>query len=113
MSKSGIVNVRMVITEEKMLSNIDKVQKLINPKSKKQIIQLDDDTYFKDLIESGKMDINSDGIISFKNSICKYTQTVILTVCVYFSLISNPLTLSHRSTNLNAKNMQICCLFEI
>ena len=52
MSKSGIVNVRMVITEEKMLSNIDKVQKLINPKSKKQIIQLDDDTYFKDLIES-------------------------------------------------------------
>ena len=52
MSKSGIVNVRMVITEEKMLSNIDKVQKLINPKSKKQIVQLDDDTYFKDLIES-------------------------------------------------------------
>lgn len=68
---------------------------------------------FKDLIESGKMDINSDGIISFKNSICKYTQTVILTVCVYFSLISNPLTLSRRSTNLNEKNMQICCLFEI
>ena len=29
--KSGIVNVRMVITEEKILSNIDKVQKLINP----------------------------------------------------------------------------------
>ena len=54
MSRSGIVNVRMVITEEKMLSNIDKVQKLINPKSKKQIIQLVDDTYFKDLIESIK-----------------------------------------------------------
>lgn len=54
MSKYGIVNVRMVITEEKMLSNIDKVQKLINPKSKKQIIQLEDDTYFKDLIESIK-----------------------------------------------------------
>ena len=54
MSRSGIVNVRMVITEEKILSNIDKVQKLINPKSKKQIIQLDDDTYFKDLIESIK-----------------------------------------------------------
>ncbi len=52
--KSGIVNVRMVITEEKILSNIDKVQKLINPKSKKQIVQLDDDTYFKDLIESIK-----------------------------------------------------------
>ena len=52
MSKSGIVNVRMVITEEKILSNIDKVQKLINPKSKKQIIELDDDAYFKDLIES-------------------------------------------------------------
>ncbi len=68
---------------------------------------------FKDLIESGKMDINSDGIISFKNSICKYTQTVILTVCVYFSLISNPLTLSRHSTYLNEKNMQICCLFEI
>ena len=27
MSKSGIVNVRMVITEEKILSNIDKIQK--------------------------------------------------------------------------------------
>ena len=52
--KSGIVNVRMVITEEKILSNIDKVQKLINPKSKKQIIQLEDDTYFKDLVESIK-----------------------------------------------------------
>ena len=54
MSKSGIVNVRMVITEEKILSNIDKVQKLINPNSKKQIIQLEEDAYFKDLIESVK-----------------------------------------------------------
>ena len=54
MSRSGIVNVRMVITEEKILSNIEKVQKLINPKSKKQIVQLEDDTYFKDLIESIK-----------------------------------------------------------
>lgn len=54
MSRSGIVNVRMVITEEKILSNIEKVQKLINPKSKKQIVQLDDDTYFKDLVESIK-----------------------------------------------------------
>ncbi len=54
MSKSGIVNVRMVITEEKILSNIDKIQKLINPKSKKQIVQLEDDMYFKDLIESIK-----------------------------------------------------------
>lgn len=53
-NKSGIVNVRMVITEEKILSNIDKVQKMINPKSKKQIVQLEDDTYFKDLIESIK-----------------------------------------------------------
>ncbi len=53
--KTGIVNIRMVITEEKILSNIDKVQKLINPNSKKQIVQLDDDAYFKDLIESIKM----------------------------------------------------------
>ena len=52
--KSGIVNVRMVITEEKILSNIDKVQKMINPNSKKQIVQLEDDTYFKDLIDSIK-----------------------------------------------------------
>ena len=50
--KSGIVNVKMVITEEKILSNIDKVQKLINPNSKKQIVQLEDDSYFKDLGES-------------------------------------------------------------
>ena len=54
MSRSGIVNVRMVITEEKILSNIDKIQKLINPNSKKQIVQLDDDAYFKDLIDSVK-----------------------------------------------------------
>ena len=54
MSRSGIVNVRMVITEEKILSNIDKIQKLINPNSKKQIVQLEEDTYFKDLIESVK-----------------------------------------------------------
>ena len=54
MSKSGIVSVRMVITEEKILSNIDKVKKLINPNSKKQIVQLEDDTYFKDLVESIK-----------------------------------------------------------
>ena len=52
--KSGIVNVKMVITEEKILSNIDKVQKLINPNSKKQIVQLEDDSYFKDLVESVK-----------------------------------------------------------
>ena len=51
MSRTGIVNVRMVITEEKILSNIDKVQKLINPNSKKQIVQLEEDSYFKDLIE--------------------------------------------------------------
>ncbi len=52
--RSGIVNVKMVITEEKILSNIDKVQKLINPNSKKQIVQLEDDSYFKDLVESIK-----------------------------------------------------------
>ena len=53
-NKTGIVKVRMVITEEKILSNIEKVQKMINPKSKKQIVQLEDDTYFKDLVESIK-----------------------------------------------------------
>ena len=54
MSRSGIVNVRMVITEEKILSNMDKVQKLINPNSKNQIVQLEEDAFFKDLIESIK-----------------------------------------------------------
>ena len=54
MSKSGIVNVRMVITEEKILSNIAKVQRMIDPTSKKQIIQLEDDAFFKDLVESIK-----------------------------------------------------------
>ena len=52
--RPGIVNVRMVITEEKILSNIDKIQKLINPNSKKQIVQLDDDNYFRYLIDSVK-----------------------------------------------------------
>ncbi len=54
MSRVGIVNVRMVITEEKILLNIEKVQKMINPNSKKQIVQLEEDAYFKDLIESIK-----------------------------------------------------------
>ena len=58
MSRSGIVNVSMVITEEKILSNIDKVQKLINPNRKKQIVQLEEDTYFKDLVESIKTYLN-------------------------------------------------------
>ncbi|MCR5186380.1 MAG: hypothetical protein K6D97_04610 [Clostridia bacterium] len=53
-NRTGIVNVKMVITEEKILSNIDKIQKLINPNSKKQIVQLEDDAYFKDLVESVK-----------------------------------------------------------
>ena len=52
--KSGIVNVKMVITEEKILSQIDKTQKLINPTSKKQIVKLEEDTYFRDLVESIK-----------------------------------------------------------
>ncbi len=52
--RTGIVNVKMVITEEKILSNIDKIQKLINPNSKKQIVQLEEDSYFKDLVESIK-----------------------------------------------------------
>ena len=54
MPRRGIVNVRMVITEEKILSNIEKVQRLINPNSKKQIVELDDSSYFKDLVESIK-----------------------------------------------------------
>lgn len=54
MPRRGIVNVKMVITEEKILSNIEKVKKIINPNSKRQIIELDDDTYFKDLVESIK-----------------------------------------------------------
>ena len=53
--KRGIVNVKMIITEEKILSNIDKVQKLINPNSKKQIVQLEEDAFFKDLIDSIKV----------------------------------------------------------
>ena len=52
--KPGIVNVKMIITEEKILSNIDKIQKMINPNSKKQIIQLEEDAFFKDLIDSVK-----------------------------------------------------------
>ena len=54
MSKTDMVNVKMVITEEKILANIDKVQKMINPNSKKQIVELEEDSYFKDLIESIK-----------------------------------------------------------
>jgi hypothetical protein len=53
-SKTGIVNVKMVITEEKILSNIDRVQKMINPNNKKQIIELEEDAYFIDLIDSIK-----------------------------------------------------------
>ena len=50
--KTKVFNVRMMINEEKILSNIYKVKKLINPNSKKQIIKLEEDSYFKDLMES-------------------------------------------------------------
>jgi len=46
MPRKGIVNVKMVITEEKILSNIEKINKLIDPKSKRQIIELEDDSSF-------------------------------------------------------------------
>lgn len=54
MAKNGNGNVKMVITEEKILANIDKVRKMINPNSKKQIVQLEQDSYFLDLIASIK-----------------------------------------------------------
>ena len=54
MAKSSSGNVRMVITEEKILANIEKVRKMINPKSKKRIVQLEEDSYFLDLIASIK-----------------------------------------------------------
>lgn len=54
MSKSDMVNVKMVITEEKILANIEKVQKMINPHSKKQIVKLEENSYFRDLIDSIK-----------------------------------------------------------
>lgn len=46
------LNAMMIITEEKIISNIYKVKKLISPNSKRQIIKLEDDAYFKDLVES-------------------------------------------------------------
>ena len=52
LKKTKLFNVRMMINEEKILSNIYKVKKLINPNSKKQIIKLEEDSYFKDLMES-------------------------------------------------------------
>ena len=54
MAKSSNGNVRMVITEEKILANIEKVRKMINPNSKKKIVQLEEDSYFLDLIASIK-----------------------------------------------------------
>lgn len=54
MAKNSNGNVKMVITEEKILANIDKVRKMINPNSKKQIVQLEEDSYFQDLIASIK-----------------------------------------------------------
>lgn len=54
MAKSSKGNVKMIITEEKILANIEKVKKMINPNSKKQIVQLEEDSYFLDLIASIK-----------------------------------------------------------
>ena len=54
MAKNSNGNVRMVITEEKILANIEKVRKMINPNSKKKIVQLEEDSYFLDLIASIK-----------------------------------------------------------
>ena len=54
MAKSSNGNVKMIITEEKILANIEKIRKMINPSSKKQIVQLEQDSYFLDLIASIK-----------------------------------------------------------
>ena len=54
MAKSSNGNVRMIITEEKILANIEKVRKMINPNSKKRIVKLEEDSYFLDLIASIK-----------------------------------------------------------
>lgn len=54
MAKSSNGNVKMIITEEKILANIEKVKKMINPNSKKQIVQLEEDSYFLDLTASIK-----------------------------------------------------------
>lgn len=54
MAKGSNGNVKMIITEEKILANIDKIKKMINPNSKKQIVQLEQDSYFLDLIASIK-----------------------------------------------------------
>lgn len=54
MAKSSNGNVKMIITEEKILTNIEKIRKMINPNSKKQIVQLEQDSYFLDLIASVK-----------------------------------------------------------
>ena len=42
------------VTEEKILANIEKIERMINPNSKKQIVQLKDDKNFKKLVESVK-----------------------------------------------------------
>ena len=61
MSEVDIVNneeisvankVENIITEEKILANIEKIERMINPNSKKQIVQLKDDKTFKKLLES-------------------------------------------------------------
>jgi len=41
-------------TKEKILSNIEKINKRINPNSKKSIVLLDEDTQFKNMIDSIK-----------------------------------------------------------
>lgn len=41
-------------TKEKILGNIEKINKRINPNSKKSIVLLDEDTQFKDMIDSVK-----------------------------------------------------------
>lgn len=42
------------VTEEKILSNIEKIERMINPNSKKQIVQLKDDKTFKKSVEAVK-----------------------------------------------------------
>lgn len=42
------------ITDEKVMANIEKIERMINPNSKKQIVQLKDDKTFKSAIESVK-----------------------------------------------------------
>ena len=96
MSRSGIVNVRMVITEEKILSNIDKIQKMINKEQKVMSLEIPLTTKTVEISMASRV-IENEGEILTKKSEYQNIEyilvigliTLFISLVIFVTLIEN------------------------